>query len=389
MTLKNSFLTVAYLNIHGQTKLPTAKQLQIQDIIKTNKIDILHMQECEINSETFSTCDLLSSSFNIISNNSQNGFGTASLVRSDLNFQNVKCDTAGRGIVFDIGKMTFGNFYAHSGTNGTSRANRETFCGEIIPNLLINRQSSGCIGGDFNMIINKQDATTHQTAKMSPTFQRVVSTFSLVDSFRMLYPTVKQFSRYYSSGQGQGATRIDRCYHYGDVKIKSAKYIPIAFSDHQAHVITIELPDPFSRLLCPESKPSFRIKAEVVLDDIFQKQLSEAMEVWQNVRSFGLNTLSWWENLVKPGIKKLAQKRSREINRTYREELDLLRLRQCYLNRKIVLGDTWRLAELKTVHTRIDNWYCRETNKIKYQSQIDEHQSEETVRVYHHELHKK
>ena len=67
MTLENSFLTVADLNIHGQTKLPTAKQLQIQDIIKTNKIDILHMQECEINSETFSTCDLLSSSFNIIS----------------------------------------------------------------------------------------------------------------------------------------------------------------------------------------------------------------------------------------------------------------------------------------------------------------------------------
>ena len=53
------------------------------------------------------------------------------------------------------------------------------------------------------------------------------------------------------------------------------------------------------------------------------------------------------------------------------------------------MGDTWRLAELKSVHTSIDNWYSREANKIKYQSQIDEHQSEETVRIYHHELHRK
>ena len=52
MVSENSFLIVAYMNIHGQTKLPTAKQLQIQDFLKYNKIDILHMQECDIVAET-------------------------------------------------------------------------------------------------------------------------------------------------------------------------------------------------------------------------------------------------------------------------------------------------------------------------------------------------
>ena len=68
-------------------------------------------------------------------------------------------------------------------------------------------------------------------------------------------------------------------------------------------MVTIELPDPFGRLLCPHAHPAFRIKAEVVKDQTFQQQLSEAMVTWQSVRSFGLDVLQWWENLVKPGVK--------------------------------------------------------------------------------------
>ena len=237
------------MNIHGQSKLTTVKQLQIQDFIKHNKIDILHMQEIEIDEESFSECDLISSNFNLISNNSENKYGTASLVRSDLEFRNVRCDTSGRAIVFDIGTSTFGNFYAQSGTDGASRASRESFCAEVIPNLLLNSQSSGCLGGDFNMIIDKQDATNHTESKMSPTFKRLVQSFKWTDSFRTLHPSAEQFSRYYSSTRGDGATRIDRCYHYGQMNISGATYLPLAFSDHHAHVVTIILPDPFARLI--------------------------------------------------------------------------------------------------------------------------------------------
>ena len=114
------------------------------------------------------------------------------------------------------------------------------------------------------------------------------------------------------------------------------------------------------------SPTPFRIKAEVVQDEIFQQQLSEAMSMWQTVRSFGLDVLTWWENLV-----------------------NLLRLRQGYLNRKIVMGETWRLGELKAIHASIEDWYSKESSKIKYQSQADEHQFEEKVRIYHHDLHRK
>ena len=172
MNRENSILTIAFMNIQGQTKLPLVKQVQIEDFVKQFNIDILHIQEIEICDETFSDCNFLSTAFNILSNNSDNGYGTASLIRSDLEYTNVKCDTSGRAIVFNIGDTTFGNFYGHSGTDNISRSNRENFFSETVPSLLPNHGSSGCMGGDLNSITDKVDANNHPAAKMSPSFKR-------------------------------------------------------------------------------------------------------------------------------------------------------------------------------------------------------------------------
>ena len=308
------------MNIHGQSKLPTTKQLQIEDFLRYNKIDILHMQECDICEETFADCAYISSSYNLIINNSISKYGTASLIRSDLEYRNINLDTAGRIITFDIGNVTFGNIYAQSGSDGWSRSNRESFFAEVLPNLLINSQLNGCLGGDLNMIIDKCDATKNPETKMSPNFKHFAKSFNWVDSYRVLHPREVQFSRYYSGVMGEGASRIDRCYHYGDIGVIKASYHPLAFSDHHAHIVSIKLPDPFTRLACPRSPPSFRIKAEVVQDRIFHENLAQSMDSWQAVRSFGLEILPWWELLVKPGVKKLAQNRARELNRKKKEE---------------------------------------------------------------------
>ena len=41
------------------------------------------------------------------------------------------------------------------------------------------------------------------------------------------------------------------------------------------------------------------------------------------------------------------------------------------------------------MHSCIDNWYVKESSKIKFQSQAAEYQQDEKVRLYHHELHRK
>ena len=137
----NKVLTIAYLNVHGQSKMTESKEAQIEDFIKFNKVDIAHLQEVEISDLSFSKCNFISSSFDIYPNNARNKYGTASLTKSIFQIENVRCDTMGRAIFFDIGNLTFGNLYAHSGTDSASKTDRERFFSEIVPQLLTNRRS--------------------------------------------------------------------------------------------------------------------------------------------------------------------------------------------------------------------------------------------------------
>ena len=134
----------------------------------------------------------------------------------------------------------------------------------------------------------------------------------------------------------------------------------------------------------------------MIKDQIFKERLKEAMVSWNRVRGFQdgsgslLGILYWWDMLVKHGIRKLAQKRSREINLARREQLNLLLLRQTYLTHKIsTQGQYNKLGELKYVHLLIENLYSKECQKVQHQSQVEEYQSNEKSSIYHHEPNKK
>ena len=125
--LENKILSVAYLNVRGQSGITTIKQLQIESFAKLNQCNNLHLQEAHIEDETFSTCDFICSSYNIIENNSINKYGTASLVKSELCAENIHCNSEGRVIVFNIGEITLVNLYLHSGTDSKAKTGRENY----------------------------------------------------------------------------------------------------------------------------------------------------------------------------------------------------------------------------------------------------------------------
>ena len=82
----NNTLVVASLNIQGQTGLDVCKQKQIEVFIKEPGVDILHLQEIEVHDSTFESCHFVTSTFEILQNNSPtNKYGTDSLVKKRLN----------------------------------------------------------------------------------------------------------------------------------------------------------------------------------------------------------------------------------------------------------------------------------------------------------------
>ena len=207
---------------------------------------------------------------------------------------------------------------------------------------------------------------------------------------RTLHPQDLIFSHYYDNAlHGRGATRIDRSYHHGDLKIIKAEYVPVPFSDHFSLVITASAPENLSRILCPKSKPSFKANPEVVTDKIFQDRLREAFARWIEVKMFDLDVLPWWEWMVKPGIKKLLVERGKEITKEKKGALNLLLLQQGYLIQKLQAGQHHRLGQLLAVQRQIQSWYQNDCKKVKLQARTEEIKTAEPARIYHHQLHRK
>ena len=140
------------------------------------------------------------------------------------------------------------------------------------------------------------------------------------------------------------------------------------------HIVSLVLPDQLSRMMCPKTRPTFKIKQDVVKDSLFQERLRDSMENWTEIKSYGLDVVPWWDLIVKPGVKQLAIQRSKEMNKLKRGEINLLFLRHAYLTRKIQQGQTERMGELRAVHGLIDQWFCKESERIKHQSKVDEFQ---------------
>ena len=100
---QSSELTIAFINCVGQSKFTLPKQLEIQSYMRSHKIDIIHLQECMIDEDSFSECHYVRNNFNVLSNNTPGNtpYGTASLVRSDIEVTNILTDDSGRIILFD------------------------------------------------------------------------------------------------------------------------------------------------------------------------------------------------------------------------------------------------------------------------------------------------
>jgi exonuclease III len=390
MANTDNSLKIAFINCFGQNRFPVKKQLEIQNYIKYHSLDVLHLQECNINDDCFSDCPYIRSNYNVITNNTQNNnfYGTASLVRCDIDITNIRTDTDGRVIIFDAAGCTLCNIYLPSGTDGASHKLRENYSSEVLPQLLLRQQEQGVLGGDLNSIISLKDSNRNASTKISPSFKTLVSSFSLVDSFRVLFPNNVQYSRVYSNDHhGEGASRIDRSYHWGDLEVQEAEYHSISFSDHLSLRVVYLLPSPLDRQLAPRARPQYKIPPDVVLDGEFQARLRRSMAIWQQVREAGADLATWWQYLVKGGIRHLARQRGRELHLQRQGELNVLALRQAHLACRVSQGDLTRLTELIEVKLRISKWYDDESKKVILLSRSRDINDNEKVRIYHHSIH--
>ena len=166
-------MKVAFINTYGQSGLSNQKLLELENFIEFNRLDIVCLQETDIQENTFSGCSILNR-FNPIINNNKSGYGTCTLIRKNINYENVVKDSEGRLISIDIGNMSIVNIYLHSGTDQVSKNEREDFISNI-PNVLLYKKGAGILGGDMNSIVDKRDAINYPEQKMSKCFKKLIN----------------------------------------------------------------------------------------------------------------------------------------------------------------------------------------------------------------------
>ena len=240
--------------------------------------------------------------------------------------------------------------------------------------MMVNRGQAGCCGGDWNCITDKNDATNRPESKISLVLSRALKTFNWNDSFRTLHSHTQSFSRFYKVENTTEATRIDRQYHWGQINIQKCEYIPAAFSDHLGLLVEVNIPQLKIKSRSPKASQQFKIKDEIIYDSIFKSRVNLAMSDWRIMLSHGLSVLTWWELVVKPGLKSLAMERRREMNDEQRGELNMLLIQQAYIvkKHKYIHPDLESLTDLHSVQSRIRSWYDRRSSKFQIQTRKDE-----------------
>jgi len=275
-------MKVAFLNTYGQSGLSSQKLLELENFIEYNRLDIVCLQETDIQENTFSGCSILNRFIPVI-NNSNSGYGTCTLIRNNFTYENVIKDSEGRLIAVNVENMSLVNVYLHSGTDQSSKNERENYISNI-PNILLYKKRDGLFGGDMNSIVDKKDALNYPEQKTSKCFKKLMNIYKMSDSYRNIYPHSKQFSRYYVWKGKEGATRIDRCYSWGNVNVQEAEYLVVSFSDHLAHVVTFTTPA-IEKQHVTRRKTLYKIKHFVVEDELFQKNVRSTFQEWLRMKN--------------------------------------------------------------------------------------------------------
>ena len=378
-------LTVGSLNIRGQMTLGHSRILQLEDFVKQYKIDVLNLQETDLKEDVFLENDFLALNYQLIINNNPKGFGTSVLIKNDLEYDNVKMDTGGRLICYDLTDLniTGSNIYLQCGVLKEHRDSRDLYCSKIIPEIFHNRKHANFITGDWNNIVNRMETTRNAENKISNVTQKMLSTFSLVDSYRQIFPKDDKTMSHYYQHPSPGASRLDRIYH-SNLETASIGYIPTSLSDHMALVCSYHVPEG-KDIRSPKIKPYQKICEEVAKDKVFNIRLKHCVEGIMSARE-NKDPQITWEKMIKPSIKKLARQRTKELKEEKRGRLNVLNHLQGRATAKLHAGDMEALNELKIVQNEIKNFYENEAKKISIAAKSHDLENGEKTRIYHHQL---
>ena len=354
-------LVITSLNINGFRS--NQKQRLVKQFIDQNKIDILLLQETFVDNLAKSIESILELENRIIWNFGRpDSCGVAILlIKNEIQIENFHSDILGRVFRLDFNTDGFTNFRLVNAYFPTKSSERLEFPCTFLQYL--SGAKNLILGGDFNFImdlnLDKIGGNLSKGTTGSKTFKVLAEKFSLIDSFRHLYPKRKAVTWSRSNvGTGNNSsnydmvgTRIDRFYISKLIctSVTSFDTLPCTFSDHS--FIQIKLATNSGINI---GKSYWKFNEDLLEDENF---LGSFEYFWKLISRTHNVTLNWWDD-IKEQIKLFCIDYSKSRNRNKFGELK--KLKKEFNNLDLCsVSNLHILNEIKTKYKEI------ETNILK------------------------
>ena len=238
--------------------------------------------------------------------------GTGLVWRSDVPITEVTSVIDCRAQSAKLGSYNLINLYAPSG--GNNKSQRRSFFGQDIFRLIrgINSTSYPLLGGDYNCILSAMDTENNFEDKKCPALKDLVQGFNYSDAFRLVKPSVKEYTFHRKKC---APSRLDRFYvPQHCVQLVQDVSHHASLSDHHYVVIILDLPNIDTIPLPPKSPPLYwKLNTSILQDDDFKENFKDFYKKLQSKKSEYHDIANWWDLHAKPGIRQFCMNVSQRL----------------------------------------------------------------------------
>ena len=273
----------------------------ILDFFLQQNLDIVCLQEV-----TFQSCPILTNHYQMFTNLGPRKHGTAILVRHGLRAKNLLFEPEGRLLAMEVGGLAFVCIYAPSGDQ--NKINRDVFLRQTVPAYVTQYKAPAIILGDFNAVDELEDRNSSKTTPpkirltLLESLREMVKALSLTDVWRNIRKNEPGWT--YTCATGQA--RLDRIYLQQPVTFSNIQTHNLPFGDHRPVVGYINSTPTPRKVTKRKSFDLWKLNTAVLDEDGYVDLVKVFIEEMSTHPSRSSNVDHWWENIFKPGIKRIS-----------------------------------------------------------------------------------
>ena len=268
-------------------------------------------------------------------------------------------------------KLYLVNVYAPSGVH--KQIEREEFFRIELIQALIPNTDNIILGGDCNCILGASDSSRPENTPLSNELKGIIRNFAFKDVL-----TAKKSRPEYTYYRNEYAARLDRIYVSKLYQhIVNTATIPAYFSDHLSVAVEFNISTQVQI-----GRPLWKLNVSLLKDDLIKENVKIVWSHLQRKKQSFPDIIAWWDELVKPNLKKFYIEQGREKKKY---QYGLINYLEINLRHQYEIANNTGINnfdEIKLIKAEIDLHREKIAVGVKIRSRVQDCLANETMSRY-------